>query len=410
MKYLHLITMDQFYSSDFIKIIQTNFNFYEHQFIIFKSNDKRKSINLEKYHNIKFVTSSVNLLTKTFFIEYRMIRKMMAQADYIFIHFLSDDLSRIIFGFKGKAKLLWVIWGADLYNSIPMNLFDHYTSNLLIKLNYKVKKPIIKFFYNKIRKSVIKRLDYIITPYRGDFKLLKKYFKTKAEWYSQAIYPNPIDFEKLDKSLSNSIDEQFIFKKKGFKLLLIGNSGIPTNNHLDIMIRLAKMKKQNFKIICPLSYGPPIYIKKIVEKGKILYGDRFIPLLKFLDPKIYYSILKQIDIAIMYHNRQQGMGTINILIYLGKPICMKGTSGYFYLLEKGVSVFSTQDIEKLILGEIKLNEIMSENNKKIAIKNFSFKSAISAIETLLNLLDKRDMLNRGLFLKSNIEKISKINK
>jgi len=171
---------------------------------------------------------------------------------------------------------------------------------------------------------------------------------------------------------------------------LLGNSGFPTNNHLDIMIRLSKMKKQNFEIICPLSYGPPIYINKIIEKGKMFFGDRFIPLLDFLNPDKYFGILKQIDLAIMYHNRQQGMGNVQILVYLGKPICMKKTSLFFYLVERGVSVFSTQDLEKLILNENEFTEDMLKNNKKIASQYFSEKSVISSIESLLNLLEARN--------------------
>ena len=155
------------------------------------------------------------------------------------------------------------------------------------------------------------------------------------------------------------------------------------------MIRLSKMEEQNFKIICPLSYGPPIYIKKIIEKGKMLFGDRFIPLLDFLNPDKYFCILKQIDLAIMYHNRQQGMGNIQILVYLGKPICMKNTSGLFYLVEKCVSVVSTQNLEKLILNKIEFTKVMSKNNK-IASQNLYGKSAVnSSINNLFKLLEDK---------------------
>ncbi|GAH80465.1 unnamed protein product, partial [marine sediment metagenome] len=164
---------------------------------------------------------------------------------------------------------------------------------------------LVRFYYSffyAIRKKVIKKLDYVISAHLGDIRLFKKYYKTKAECLFQNIYTNPIDLQKIDKNI-NFEKKIYKFRKNGNKLLLLGNSGSPSNNHLDLMIRLSEMKKQNFKIICPLSYGPPTYINKIVEKGKNLFGERFIPLLKFLKPDIYFSILKQIDIAVMYHNR-----------------------------------------------------------------------------------------------------------
>ena len=379
-----------FYSKEFIELIHSHFNIEEHLFIIIKEKNKKIHIDPEKFRNVKMFNFKGNFLTKFFTIRYITIRKLMKQAENIFIHYLTEELSGILFGFRGKAKIIWIMWGADLYKYLPLILYDNHTLELLVKLESKAKSIIKRFYYSffhQIRKSVIKRIDYVISPHRGDVRLLMKYFKIKAVWISQAIYPNPVDFEKLDK-IVGSIDEKFNYKKNDGKLLLLGNSGFPTNNHLDIMIRLSKMKEQNFEIICPLSYGPPIYIKKIIEKGKILFGDRFIPLLDFLNPDKYFGILKQIDLAIMYHNRQQGMGNVHILVYLGKPICMKKTSGFFYLVERGVSVFSTQDLERIILNEVEFTLAMSENNKKIALQDLStVKSAISSLKKLLNLLD-----------------------
>ncbi|MEE9379538.1 MAG: TDP-N-acetylfucosamine:lipid II N-acetylfucosaminyltransferase [Candidatus Lokiarchaeia archaeon] len=389
MKYLHLM-MDNFYSKKFIELIQIYFNTEEHQFIILRHGNEKKYINPDKYQNIKLGILSRNKIIRFLTYKYLTIRKLMKQAEYFFIHYLTEEIFGLLFRFNGKAKIIWVIWGADLYKYIPIQLYDQFTLELVNKLDGKIKSTLNKFYFffkYEIRKSVIKKIDYVISPHKGDVRLLKKFFKTKAEWYSQTIYPNPVDFEKFDKEV-DSIDEKFNFKKKDVKLLLLGNSGFPTNNHLDIMIRLSKMKKQDFEIICPLSYGFPTYIKKIIEKGKRFFGDRFIPLLDFLNSDIYFNILKQIDLAIMYHNRQQGMGNVQILVYLGKPICMKKTSGFFYLVERSVSVFSTQDLERLILNEIKFTEVMSKNNE-IASHNLYGKSAITSINSLFKFLEDR---------------------
>jgi len=389
MKYLHFMG-DQFYAREFIDEIQSKFNVEEHQFIIINYKNKKPHMDPEKYQNIKYFTFSGNLLLNFFSIKDLKIRKLMKQAEYIFIHYLTEKISRILFQFKGKAKLLWIMWGADLYEYIPLELYDRHTSEILDYGLLSMLKRIYYSLHHEIRKTIIKNLDYVVSPYKGDIRLFKKYFKTKAEGFPYGIYINPVDFEKIGEEVE-SIDEKFNFKKNGYKLLFLGNSGTPTNNHLDIMIRLSKMEEQNFKIICPLSYGSPLYIKKIVENGKKLFGDRFVPLLEFLSPDIYYHILKQIDLAIMYHNRQQAMGNIQILAYLGKPICMKKTSAFFYLVEKGVTVFSTQNLEKLIMNEIEFTKDMSKNNKRIASQYFSEKSTISSIESLLNLLEARNI-------------------
>ncbi|MCK4982968.1 MAG: hypothetical protein KAS17_08600, partial [Victivallaceae bacterium] len=45
---------------------------------------------------------------------------------------------------KGSAKLLWVMWGADLYHYIPLNLCDNYTTKLMAKLDNKIISMLLK--------------------------------------------------------------------------------------------------------------------------------------------------------------------------------------------------------------------------------------------------------------------------
>ncbi len=392
MKYLHFV-VDQFYSKEFIELVQSNFNTEDHLFIIIKQKNEKFYINPENYLNIKVFTYYGNFLINFLTNNYIKIRKIMKQAEFIFIHYLTEKLSRILFRFKGKAKILWIIWGSDLYKYIPLKLHDKHTSELLSKLDGKVKslfKRISTSFYNEIRKAVIKRFDYIITANRGDVRLFRKYFKNKARWYPYDIYPNPIDIEEIYRGTRNSDNERILRKNKKDFFLLIGNSGAPTNNHLDILIRLSKLKEQNFKIVCPLSYGTFKYINKIIKEGKIIFGNRFIPLTQFLKPERYFKILEAIDLAIMYHNRQQGRGTINILFQLGIPICMKKTSLFFYYQENNISVFSTENLENIISKNLEFNLNMSLNK----IKNKSLFnqgiSTISSIKTLLYLLEEKD--------------------
>ena len=193
MKYLHFMG-DQFYSGEFIEKIQSNFNVLEHQFIIFNYKNKKLHLNPEKYQNVKFFTFSGNILISFFTIKDIKIRKLMKQADYIFIHYLTEKLSRILFKFRGKAKIIWIMWGADLYEYIPLKLYDRHTSG---KLDFGLKSMLKRIYYSfhyEIRKAVLKNLDYVISLYKGDIKLFKKYFKNKAEGYPHGIYMNPVDF------------------------------------------------------------------------------------------------------------------------------------------------------------------------------------------------------------------------
>jgi len=132
--------MDQFYSKEFIELIHSHFNIEEHLFIIIKEKNKKIHIDPEKFRNVKIFTYvkffkfKGNFLTKFFTIRYATIRKLMKQAENIFIHYLTEEVSGILFGFRGKAKIIWVIWGSDLYTYLPLKLYDNHTLELLIKL------------------------------------------------------------------------------------------------------------------------------------------------------------------------------------------------------------------------------------------------------------------------------------
>lgn len=54
--------------------------------------------------------------------------------------------------------------------------------------------------------------------------------------------------------------------------------------------------------------------------GINLFGDNFILLTEFLSPEEYAKILANVDVAIFAHRRQQALGNILALIYIGKKV------------------------------------------------------------------------------------------
>ncbi len=84
----------------------------------------------------------------------------------------------------------------------------------------------------------------------------------------------------------------------------------PSNNHEQVFSMLKKFKNKNIKIICPLSWKSKITLKKQSHWAQSIFGAKFIPLTEFIEPDEYMKILSDIDIAIMNHDRQQGLGSI----------------------------------------------------------------------------------------------------
>ena len=418
MKYLHIMD-DHYFTRKFIEVINSKLDPHEHLFLLV-NHPAASTINAIKTGQLtnvvipflrKGISNLISRRKQKFFdyfringnfriICYKLIRffkilqvllpdvflfkfntkisetfkitsQLIQNANKIFIHCLNVESIRLLSGIqKRKSSLFWIVWGIDLYNNIPLELFDPETKNLLSTIQNRSTKKRFKnayeslfFLINKyitdiMRRRVISKFDYILTSTmaKGDYNYIKMFFKTKAVHNSEFNYPEIVDFQHLTCTELPSNDT-YKFKTKFEKLVQVGNSGDPTNNHLDILFLLSKVDVQDFGIICPLSYsGIPGYVKEIVKIGRSLFGERFIPLLDFLEAKTYFQILNQVDVAIMNHNRQQGAGNVLILLYLMKKIYMKKTSVFNVLKDNEALVFSIENLKDEISQGIDIFE------------------------------------------------------
>lgn len=295
--------------------------------------------------------------------------RFMKNSDKIIIHGLfSPYLVLLLFGQPWiLKKTYWYIWGGDLYY-------------------YKFKEKSVKSnFYEFVRKKVIKNLGNIITPLKGDYELAKKWYKTNAK-YHEAFYINPLINGYFD-NLFNSINERKDININNNKIIIqIGNSADPRNNHLELLNKLSKFKNNDIEIIAPLSYGNQEYANEVIKQGKYIYNNKFKPLTKFLSLEEYYKILNSVDVGLFNHDRQQALGNIYSLLYLGKKVYIKNNiTTWDFLKSKGLSIYNIYDLDNLDLEElINMERSLKEKNKKILKKEFSIEKGIELWNKIFN--------------------------
>ena len=294
----------------YIDFINKNFDSDEHVFLF---TGKSKVEELEKFDNVLYLKNPVT------------IEKFLFKADKIIIHGLFNKKLNILLAFNPLflKKSYWVLWGGDLY------------SYLKDDLSFKEK------LYDKtIRTFLIKNLKGIVTLVKGDYDIVKKYYLTNAGYY-EGFYPIPVSEKVLRKF---NVKEG---KRDSVVKVLTGNSGSKENNYIDTFDKIARFKNKNMEIYAVLSYGnQKEYINKVLNKGEELFGDKFKPVKKFMPIDEYYKFLTEIDIYISNHKRQQGLGNLYIMSFLGKKIYIrKDTSMWnFFKNELGLTIY---DIEIL---------------------------------------------------------------
>lgn len=325
---LHLFPYEKF-TYDYIERINKLFDSNQHLFFVY-GNCPNEAIRKVKSKNVVMDCESGNMFHWILF-----LIKNIAKADKVIIHSLFMNIkyfAALIFmqPLMGK-KYFWNIWGADLYNAY----WERQNS----------RREFLRVFFIKHLPAV----GYI----EGDYEFLKAHYKTKAKFYLASYTYDFFEPEKWKISESEKTVN-----------ILLGNSATPECQYENAIDMLVPYKDKDILVSCILSYPEENeeYRNHIIQYGKQKLGGKFIPVTGFVPFEAYTEMLEGIDIAIFNHNRQQALGNIASLLYLGKRVFISpenACKGYFENM--GAEVYSTEDLSE--------KDIVKWDDKKLSAKN-----------------------------------------
>ena len=70
----------------------------------------------------------------------------------------------------------------------------------------------------------------------------------------------------------------------------------------------------------PLSYGDERHRDMVVEHGETVLGDKFVPMLEFMEKPDYSAFLQTITVGVFNFDRQQGLGNVTLLMQYGAKV------------------------------------------------------------------------------------------
>lgn len=295
------------------------------------------------------------------------------KADAIFLHGLFSMPLSIIHEVPKDIKVFWFSWGYDIYGNdnislVKMPLFHEKTQeaisiinksfnkrikNALTYIPHKIKESFIYHFYIK----AVSRIDYYsgVLPIEYSLCSQSPYFKAQEVRYSYFPFEIFSEFNNHTFHRGNNI--------------LIGNSADMKNNHLDILPYLKNASPFCSNFILPLSYCEENKYKKIVtQEYSNALGKNLVVIKDFLPIDEYVEILHGCKAGIFFHERQQGMGTIMMLLVMGCKVFLSETSVvYKHFCSIGVKVYSVQT--ELTYSE--LNNELSEEDRLENLKRLN---------------------------------------
>lgn len=259
-------------------------------------------------------------------------------------HFLIRRASDLI-----HAKLIWVIWSGDLYKH-PSFASKAYTSRTLAVLpKDKNLQAWSKSFHHRILQILGKpnrysfqksftKFDFVASNFEKDVLEAESVLGVKAKWIRFAIL-----------SLEEMFSEEYLNNKPvlGNKIM-VGHSGSPENNHLDVYDKLHHILPENsMTILSPLSYGNATYIAAVKSVGYGYFGAKFEMLEDFIPREKYYQKLSESSVAIFNHKIQQAFGNILGLIFMGVKVFLNPENPiYVELVSQNIKVYDYSKLTK----------------------------------------------------------------
>jgi hypothetical protein len=336
---IHITTDEKFINAAYKQFLSLNF---QNEFYIIS----RKSIEELKYVTPK---KGINVIYPKYSALTSLAKKF--KNSIIVFHgfsFYASVLCKNVEKTKNNS-LIWIVWGSEFYFNPYIYKRGKYeflgplTSQLELKLS---KTSYVKKVASDIKTKVIqilnktysplsyniysqmKRMDAVGALFLEECDLVSRKLGSNFKFVNYTYYPIELMVNDSSKTVSGPN-------------ILVGNSSSSTNNHLEVFDFLKKQELNEKKIIVPLSYGDEHYRDHILNVGQDYFGDSFDPMLQFLPVNEYFNVLSSCSIVFMNHYRQQSVGNIMTMLYLGAKVYLSNKTTVFrYLNRIGIKVFS----------------------------------------------------------------------
>lgn len=314
----------------------------------------------------------------------------------IVLHSMNPGFARELIKIKPTIPVCLIPWGYELYEraGLGYSLYAPKTLNFL-----KHRDPLFKFkrwckkyrifrsvYYQLIQRNEdidskmydsFRLVTHLATWIRPDFLLFQSHFNSKVIHFE---FP----FIRIDQYLFG--EDQAILNHDA-RHVLLGNSNSATSNMLDAIPIIAPYIEKSQKVYVTLSYGKqPGHRKEVILAGKSKLNGRFIPVVDFLPGTEFIALLKGCIAGVFNHYRQQAMGTMIAMLYLGSRIYLSEKNPILtFLKDSGFYIFSLeQDFKNNLWAPLSSTERF--HNRSLIHKKFNRLAVNKQLTHLINTL------------------------
>jgi len=320
------------------------------------------------------------------------VLSIIDSSQIVFHYFLDNHKASLILSSSGRAIHCWCFYGAEIYQQTPLfrdMLYGLVTRKylwLLPEIKYRV--LLRSWYYRILRREMapVNLLKQAIPKISGILWYVPEeiaYIHTRIKlppWYNFQFF-----------SFSDIIPDPDARCQQDTRKILVGNSATIENNHLDVLNAFQKAQSQLYTVSLPMTYGMfPRYRKLVKQKYSKTLKDRVFFLENHLPLEKYYSFLSAHSTAVFLHHRQQALGNVLYMLYIGAKVYLSQDNIIVQWLRHNqvrVFIFEEDFARDLNDNKMILEEPAAEENRKrirILLEHQHNQETIQQLEQLIN--------------------------
>ena len=364
---LHLMWMDSGYNTRLVDALNAYFPQDINHFVYRNARNFPKNYENCVLDSTLFSPEQINLQSEVY--------------DQVFLHslFLQDrEILRL--SDAAAAKIVWVVWGHDLYKALPT---WRWNPRSICYFGYKwlQRHNIFTARQRKHAASKISRFRCIAIGYPYDEILIRRKFGDRVP-----VRYGPYFTKDSNIQIMEDLRKLHLDNKHDVTNIMIGHNGGAFLQHEKYLRKCSRYRNENIHIYLIMSYlASRERIEEIRKLADKLYrADQYTIITQSMPQDEYFRFLTRMDVAIFAYRQQAALGNVKRLAYFGTKL-------YFHpdgvlakgFREGGVETSDVREVGRVPFATFIKNEVQPPADAPL-FSSFHLENSVNAWSQLLH--------------------------